>query len=210
MTDLQQKIELLFTATNRTGAVISSVGNELDTLSGNIRNVTQPFADLTKAIFALDVILTGLAAGGIAYAYNESSKLQSSFTELKKVAGDNAEALELSKNNAKALSNEYGEGAGKVLESTANYKQAGYDINEAMTLAKDGMDLVIAGGVSAYESSEILLSILKGFDAPASEARDALDILNEVSNQYATNVVELGNAMGGIVSRREANGLLYV
>ena len=87
MADLKRTIEILFEGTNNTGTAITAVGRGLDTLNYQIATVAQPFADLTTAIVKLDAVLAGLAAAGLTYAYSESSKLQSSFTELKKVAG---------------------------------------------------------------------------------------------------------------------------
>ncbi len=198
MAGLTQKIELLITATNRTGSAFSAVGQGLDDMSANVRAVAQPFADVTTAVAKLDAVLAALAGAGLAYAFSESSKLQSSFTELKKVAGDNEAVLNTAKTAAKDLSNAYGESAADVLASTANYVQAGFSVEEAMGLAKTGMDLVIAGGVDASQSSEILIASLKGFKAPASEAERLIDILNETSNNYATDIEQLGRGMAGV------------
>lgn len=198
MADLQRTIEILFTATNRTGSVIGSVGSELDGLNANVTAIARPLSDLSTAVVKLDAALAAMAAAGLAYAFNESSKLQSAFTELKKVAGDNAEALDAAKVNAKSLSNTYGEASSEILASTANFVQAGFSIEQSMQLAKTGMDLVIAGGVDASQSSEILIASLKGFKAPAEDAGRLLDILNEVSNRYATDIEQLGIGMAGI------------
>jgi len=198
MADLKRTIEILFEGTNNTGTAITAVGRGLDNLNYQVASVAQPFADFTTAVVKLDAVLAGLAAAGLTYAYSESSKLQSAFTELKKVAGDNAEVLEIAKSNAKGLSNAYGEAASDILESTANYVQAGYNVEASMQLAKTGMDLVIAGGVEASQASEILIASLKGFQEPASEAGRLLDILNEVSNNYATDIEQLGVGMAGL------------
>ncbi len=198
MADLTRTIELLFTATNRTGSVFTSVGSGLDDLNTGVRNVAQPLADVTTAVVKLDAMLAAMAAGGIAYAFSQSSKLKSAFTELEKVAGDNAEALNDAKTNAKELSNAYGESAAGILTATAEWKQSGFDIQESMTLAKDSMDLVIAGSLDASDANEILIASLKGFKAPASDARRLIDILNEVSNQYATDIQQLGKGMAGL------------
>ncbi|BBO73466.1 hypothetical protein DSCW_08830 [Desulfosarcina widdelii] len=196
--DLTKKIELLILATNRTGPTFTAVGQGLDSLNSNVRDIAQPFADVATAVVKLDALLAALAAGGIAYAFNESSKLQTAATELKKVIGEEVGALDKAKAASKGLSNEYGESAASVLSSTASYKQAGFDIQGAMTLAKDGMDLVIAGELEASASSEILIASLKGFKAPAEDARRLIDILNEVSNNYATDIEQLGRGMAGI------------
>ena len=198
MADITRTIEILFKGSNQVGTVISSVNSDLDAMNFSVAAATQPLADLSAAVVKLDAALAAMASAGLAFAYNESSKLQSAFTELKKVVGDNDEALAEAKATAKDLSGVYGESAASVLESTANYVQAGFSVEESMQLARIGMDLVIAGGVQASQSSEILIATLKGFKAPAEDAGRLLDILNEVSNQYATDIEQLGVGMAGI------------
>ena len=198
MADITRTIEILFKGSNQVGTVISSVNNDLDAMNFSVAAATQPLADLSAAVVKLDAALAAMASAGLAFAYSESSKLQSAFTELKKVVGDNDEALIEAKATAKDLSGVYGESAASVLESTANYVQAGFSVEQAMQLARTGMDLVIAGGVQASQSSEILIATLKGFKAPAEDAGRLLDILNEVSNQYATDIEQLGVGMAGI------------
>ena len=198
MADLTKTIEILFKGTNQVGTVISTVGRDLDELNFSVASAVRPMADLSAAVVKLDAVLAALASAGLAYAFNESSKLQSAFTELKKVVGDNEEALVVAKASAKDLSVIYGESAAAILESTANYVQAGFSVTDAMALARTGMDLVIAGGVEASRSSEILIATLKGFKSPAEDAGRLLDILNEVSNRYATDIEQLGAGMAGL------------
>lgn len=207
MADLTKTIEILFEGTNRTGTVITSVGRELDELNYRVGTVAQPFADLTAAVGKLDAALGALAVAGLAVAYRESTKFESSYIELKKVVGDNVGGLEAAKRSAIELSDAYGESSSSILESTAAYVQAGFNVDEAMKLAKSGMDLVIAGGIDAAQSSEILVAALKGFDEPASEAARLIDILNEVSNNFATDTEQLGIGMAALSPIAKAMGL---
>ena len=84
MADLSKTIEILFQGTNKTGSVITSIGRDLDEMSYRVGVVTQPFAELTSAVVKLDAALATMAAAGLAVAYNESSKFESSYIELKK------------------------------------------------------------------------------------------------------------------------------
>jgi TP901 family phage tail tape measure protein len=193
--DITKTIEVLFEGTNRTGTAITAVGRDLDELNYRVGNVAAPMAALTTEVSKLDAAFGVLAAGGLLLAFNQSTKFESAYIELQKVLGDNVEELQAAKKNALDLSDAYGESAAAILESTASYKQAGFDANESMMLAKAGMDLVIAGGVDASQASEILIASLKGFRAPASEATRLLDIMNEVSNEFATDIEQLGTGM---------------
>lgn len=167
MTDIKRNVEIIFSGK--------------DDLSKNIKNIS--------------LAMSGLAAAGLAYAFSESVKLESALIDLAKVMGDQPAELEAAKKAAFDLAMTYGVSAENALESMANFKQAGFTAQEAMQLTKDALDLVIAGDLEAAEASEILVSTLKGFGAPASDAARLIDILNEVSNNYATSVTELGAGM---------------
>lgn len=198
MADLEKTIQIIFYGDDQVGKTITGISGSLDSLGSKAASATQPLADLAENAVKLEAALATLVAGGLALAYVASSNFATATVELKKVIGDQVDQLGVAQQAALKLSDVYGESATSILGSTANFKQAGFDINDSLILTKDAMDLVIAGSLEASQSSEILISILKGFKAPATDARLALDILNEVSNNYATNVEQLGLGMAGL------------
>lgn len=192
MADLKKTIEIIFNGVDNLGGTVSNIRSSLSGLETGIGTIADPLASVAEGILAADAALTALAAGGLAYAYNKSVEFESAQIELKKVMGDQPAAIDAASRAAIDLSNTYGQAATDILASTADFKQAGFNAADAMILTRDAMDLVIAGSMEAGTASELLVSALKGFDAPASDARVLMDILNEVSNNYATNVEELG------------------
>ena len=195
MSSIEKTVAIVFSGKDDVSKTIQKIGSSLDSLDAGAQAIASPFAKLADGILAVDAALATLAAGGLAYAFIKSKEFESATIELQKVIGDEIDSLDAAKEAALDLSRQYGESASDILSSTANFKQAGFDIEGAMSLTKDALDLVIAGELEAAESSEILVSILKGFKAPAEEAGRVVDILNEVSNNYATSVRELGLGM---------------
>ena len=164
----------------------------------NVEIIISGKDDLSGSLKKATIALGAFAAAGLAYAFNESVKLENATIELAKVMGNEADQLDDMKKAAFDLSMEYGQSATSALESAANFKQAGFTAEEAMKLTKNSLDLVIAGDLEAAQASELLVSGLKGFKAPAAEAGRYIDILNEVSNNYATDVEQLGIGMATI------------
>ena len=192
MADLKKTVEIIFQGTDNLGDVVGKISKSLSGFESGVETIAEPLAGLADGVLAVDAALAAMAAGGLAYAFAKSMEFEGATVELKKVMGDQPAAIEAAGAAAIALSNQYGQAATDILASTADFKQAGFDVKDAMQLTKDSMDLVIAGSMEASTASELLISALKGFDAPASDARVLMDILNEVSNNYATNVEELG------------------
>lgn len=198
MADLEKTISIIFGGKDNLSPTTLKIAGSIDSLSSGIEAAAQPLAKLADGVLAADAALTAFVAGGMALAYRESVRFEASAADLKKVLGDEAAALGAAKIEALELSDAYGKSASEIIGSMASFKQAGFDVQGAMTLTKDSLDLVIAGDIEAAKASEYLVSILKGFKAPASDARQVLDILNEVSNNYAVSVDQLAAGMAGL------------
>ncbi len=175
----------------------------LSGVSERASSVAQRLAALQAAIIAVG---TALAIN----AFNKAKAFEGALVDLNKVLAESEQgALPGIKKQVMALSDQYGQSATFILQSVANFKQAGYTVQESAELTKTSMDLVIAGDVKAAEASEMLVATLKGFNAPASDAARLLDVLNGVSNNYATSVLELGRGMAGISPIASQMGLSF-
>lgn len=192
MADVNKTIEILFTAVDQTSGAITDISGGLGNLNDSVRASTQPFADLASGVLKADAALATIAGGGLAFAFVKAKDFQAASVELQKVVGDLPDVLARAEQEAFKLSGTYGESAAKTLESTAFFKQAGFDINDSLLLTQNALDLVIAGDLEAAQASGILVSALKGFKSPAEDAIRLIDVLNEVSNNYATDVEQLG------------------
>ena len=195
MADLEKTVSVIFQGTDNLSGKLKSISRNVDQFAGDIQSATQPLADLAKNVLQVEAALVALSVGGLVYAFNKSKEFEGASIELRKVLGEEIDLLDEAEKAAMGFSDQYGESATDILRSTAQFKQAGFEVEEAMLLTKNALDLVIAGELEAAEASEILVAVLKGFKAPASEAARLIDILNEVSNKYATNIEQLGVGM---------------
>ena len=195
MATVEKTVSILFSGDDQLSGKVKNIEKQFSSFAGNIGDITAPLAGMADNILKVDAALVALAVGGLVYAFSKSSEFESAVVELKKVLGDQPEALEAATKAAFDLSRQYGESSSAVLLSSANFKQAGFDIEESIMLTKNAMDLSIAGSIESSEASELLIATLKGFKSPATEAARLVDVLNEVSNNYATNVHELGIGM---------------
>lgn len=180
------------------------------------KGATQPMADAAKHGLALAGAITAITAALANKGYQSAKSYESAMADLGKVLdGGRQEAAAYSEQlNAMAVA--YGQNGEALAQSMASFVQAGFTAKEALDLVEQSIRLMIAGEVDAAEASNGLVSILKGFGAPASEAAHAVDLLNEVSNKYATDVRQLLDGMRTIApvakqmgfSMNETAGLL--
>ena len=198
MADKQSTVSIVFQGDDRVSQTIRQINTSLDGFGSVVTNVAQPLANVAEGVLAVNAALAALVAAGLTYAFNKSKDFESATIELKKVLGDQPEVIKAVQEKAMELSNTYGESSADLLMMTADYKQAGFDINEALGLTKSGLDLMIAGNLEASQSSDILIRTLNGFKEPAAEANRLIDILNETSNNYATDIAMLSEGMADI------------
>ncbi len=205
MSDLEKTIAIIFSGVDELSGPIKEITSQLDGFSSNIEAMAAPLSGAADNVLKLDTALVAFAAGGLVYAFNESKNFENSVVELEKVLGDGA-GVDAAIEDAIRLSDIYGQSATEILLSTADFKQAGFDIEEAMTLTADSLDLVIAGNIDAAQSSDLIIAALKGFGLEADSARQYVDILNEVSNNYATDVEQLAAGLSTIAPIAEQMG----
>jgi TP901 family phage tail tape measure protein len=193
--DVSKEVRVAFEGDDRISKTIEGMNKKFQGFSSSVESATQPLADLTEKLLLAEAAFAALAVAGLAYATAKSFEFESAAIELRKVLGDQPVVLDEARRKALELSNQYGESASDILLSTADFKQAGFDVEESFTLTKAAMDLVIAGSIESSQAAELLVRTLKGFKAPGDEAARIIDILNEVSNNYAVSVEQLGEGM---------------
>jgi TP901 family phage tail tape measure protein len=190
MADSQRTIDLIFNGVDKTGAAVDGVLKNTSRFSSGVQTATQPLADFTTSALKFEAAILATGAALTGFAIKEAASFEASLADLNKVLSD-TDSLEQYAQLARNLSEEYGVASTEIVQSIANYKQAGFTAEEAGQLTKSGLDLVIAGGVEAARSSDLLVASLKGFGAEAASSSTIVDLLNQVSNEYAVSVDQL-------------------
>ena len=160
----------------------------------------------TAAVAGLSAVLSGKLAQGMAAAYGEFATFESSLKDLEKVLGDHPEQLDEAKNAAQDMAVKYGVASEKIVDSMANWVQAGYDLDESMTLAEDAISLTYASELNMQEATKTMTRVMKGFGVEVDEARRKLDSINSVSNNYAASAGQLSEALGRVAPVAESMG----
>lgn len=209
MADAQRIIELVFNGVDKTGAATKSALENASKLSRSIEDATAPIANFTAGAAKLEAGLLAAGAAMTAFAIHKAADFQDAAYDLKKVLTDADPALEQFTDRALELSTAFAVSATDVLQSMANFKQAGFTAEEASLLTKNALELFIAGDVEAARGADLLVASLKGFGAEASDAAVIIDLLNAVSNEYATNLEELIIGFSELSPVAKAAGLSF-
>lgn len=212
MADVQKVIEIIFAGVDDLSDTLKEIGKKTSDLGDSIAKVTDPFANLTKGILEIDAALLAFGAGGLAYAIIKASEFSGAIADLNKVLSPEESAkLDQYKEEIVRLSSQFAVASTDVASSVANWKAAGFDIKNSMELTEESLKMVIAGDLEAAQATEIYVATLKGFgvnvDTAGASAKQLGDILNEVSNRYATDVKQLGIAVSELSPIAKLMGL---
>jgi TP901 family phage tail tape measure protein len=191
------------------GAIrMNTAGLKQDLASAN-RNITDftgksssSFQKATKAVRGMRTALIGISAialtAGITKSVKEFIKFEDALLDLQKVLTETEGSAKQFIPTVEKLSSAFAVAATDVLQSGAEFKQAGFSVQEAFELVEQSLVAVKISTLSAAEASDLMIATLTGFKAPASTAGKLMDILNEVSNNYATSLGELSKGMATI------------
>ena len=199
MADVTKTVEIIFGTVDNASAGISSMGSNLDTFAGKLGSVTGPVANFTSSIIKTELAVAALAAAYVGVALTNAAKFESAQIDLAKVLdGDDASVTAAMKQfgaEAIEMSETYGISSADIVQGFADFKQAGFELNEVLELQKNALDLVIAGDIEADQATRLLISSLKGFGIESTEAARLIEAMNNVSNNFATNLEELAKGM---------------
>ena len=124
-------------------------------------------------------------------------ELDAALVEFNKIA--NLSNTELDKFIGRAF--EAGKALGRtgteVLAASAIWKQAGYTVDEALSLSESSLMMQNVGdGIESVEqATSSLVAALKGFQLPAQVAQSVLDALNNTSNNNAVGFAALAEGV---------------
>lgn len=177
--------------------------NQLSTAINGVRSNALTLGSIFKNVFSYAVGGSAVYAGirEIRQGLTDIKNIDDSLRNLRRVSGDVADTT---LTNFIGKANEMGISLGRTTEdaidATTKFKQLGYTFEEASQyMAKNSLVLSNVGDMSASDSADSLVSILKGFRLEAQDTTKVVDLLNETGNRFAitTGQITEGLRIGG-------------
>lgn len=206
---VSKTIDIIFRGVDKTSDITNQIAGNIDSFAGSVDKLVSPMASAANKALLLEASIVAVGSAMAGYAYISAAKFESAQLGLQKVMDETEGKVSDYNKEIYALSNTFGVSTSAVISSAENFKVAGFTMKESLDLVQESIKLMIAGDVDAAQASQLLVQTLKGFKAPASEAARLVDILNEVSNEYATNVGELGIGMAKLSPVANQMGLSF-
>ena len=124
------------------------------------------------------------------------TELNSNLIELAKVSDASIGELYSSFSDFYDIAKQTGGTINDIISATADWSRNGYNLVDSKELARlSSIFQNIGDGMSADQSNEYLVSILKGFNLQAKDTISIMDAINNVSNNAASSVSNIGEAL---------------
>ncbi len=186
MATVKSVIEIIFNGIDNTSDTTKEIIKNFDDLNSAASDVIDPFADMADQLAVVQGVLLAVAGVMGTLAYKEAVEFESSLVSLQKQMEDNEGTARDFSGVLETLAVKYGTNANELVESTADFKAASFDLDTSVQLVEQSLKLMIAGDVSAAQATDILKNSLAGFgienDKAAESAQRIADVLNKVAD----------------------------
>lgn len=209
MADLQKTIQIIFGGEDNVSHLTKNIDKSLGGLADSAETATQPLANLAINILAVETAIAAMGLAALNYAHNEAVAMESAQADLQKVLSDSEGSASDYKDEIKQLALEFGVAGVATTQTTADFKQAGFSIEESLGLVDTALTGVKIAELEASESGELLIRNIRGIGAEADDAAHFMDAWNEVSNEYAATAKEVAIATGALSPIAKTAGLSF-
>lgn len=173
--------------------------NQLSSAVNSVRTNASSLGSIFKSVFSYAVGGSLIYAGinQIRQGLKDIKDIDTAMRDLIRVSDDVSESvLSGFATKANAMGIALGRTTEDAITATATFKQLGYTFEEASQyMAKNSLVLSNVGDMSAKDSSNAIVSVLKGFRLEAKDTTAVVDSLNEAGNRYAITTGELASGL---------------
>ncbi len=209
MADAKQTLEIIIAATDKTSAVFSTVGDRVDQLAGGMRDVTQPFADLTKGVLALDAALVALTGGGLALAVSKAGEFGGQFAEITTLFEATDENIASFRTSLLNYANDSTASLEAINGAVYSAISAGADYRDSLSLVSQAEQLAIAGKADLNATTVVLASSLNAYGASAAEAANYSNMLFTAVKDGQTTLPELASSLAQVTGIAANSGIAF-
>lgn len=191
---------------------INQATNSVRTLENEFRNVNTTASGLTttmRSIFSYAIGGTGIYAiiNSLKNASDVVIELNKNMVDLKKVTDETQQTYNNFLKNMHSVALELGTQSSAMVNATTNWAKTGKNLQEASKLAENTVILTKVGDVENVDTAQTyMLPALQAFNIEAEKSITLIDKYNNVSNNMATTVNDVGDAMSKSASSMSVAG----
>lgn len=205
----------------QTGDVINGkkISSSINTATNSVRALESSFESANTTASSLAITMKNIfsyAIGGSAIyagissireAVSVTRELDLAMTDLKKVTDETSETYTSFLSNMHNVALELGTQSNAMVDATTNWAKTGKSLQESAELAENTVLLTKVGDVDNVDTAQTyMLPALQAFNIEAEKSITLIDKYNNISNNMATTVNDVGDAMSKSASSMSVAG----
>lgn len=161
----------------------------------NIGKATKSFVTFMSIATVTQTVVNGIKA-----MVDEVTSLDASLTELKKVTDLEGNSLDSFTKKAYAAGETVAKTGNEMIQAATEFAKSGYNPDEALELGKIALMYTNISDeiLSASDSASILIAQMKAFNIEANDSIRIIDVINEVSNNFAVSSGDIAKNLGKV------------
>ena len=193
MANIQKIVNIIFQgdAKGLRGA-ITDINQGLELFEKIIDSALKPLARMADGVTQLDQAVARLAVSVGSEALNAFRSYEDAAVDLKRLMGDQIDMWDEAEEAVRRMSRTYGETVTDIMQTAAEFKRAGFDMERTMKMTEGAIRMLITGNTDLGTATRALIQIFKGYEFEAEKVNEVVDSLIHTSLNYATNVEKLG------------------
>ena len=213
MADLQSIIKIIFSGDDQVSQTAGNISKQLSGIGDIATGIATPFADLANKILILDAAVSAVALVIGVKAVQASNEFSAGLADLNRFLSEGEGDAQQYKQQFDDLSVKYGTNVNEIVQSTADWRAANFDVKTSLELTKIALDYSIAGQITAGESTETLKKIVSGMaienDKVVESSKRMGDVLNFVADSSKTNFKEIAEGVSLIAPSINTSGASF-
>lgn len=205
----------------KSGEVINgkAISNQINIANNSVRILSNSFSDLNTSGGRLsstmrDIFTYAIGGTGVYTIINSLKnasdvviELNKNMVDLKKVTDETQETYNNFLKNMHSVALELGTQSSAMVNATTNWAKTGKNLQEASKLAENTVLLTKVGDVENVDTAQTyMLPALQAFNIEAEKSIALIDKYNNISNNMATTVNDVGDAMSKSASSMSVAG----
>ena len=213
MADLQSIIKIIFSGDDQVSQTAGNISKQLSGIGDIATGIATPFADLANKILILDAAVSAVALVIGVKAVQASNEFSAGLADLNRFLSEGEGSAQQYKQQFDDLSVKYGTNVNEIVQSTADWRAANFDVKTSLELTKIALDYSIAGQITAGEATETLKKIVAGMaienDKVVESSKRMGDVLNFVADSSKTNFKEIAEGVSLIAPSINTSGASF-
>ena len=207
MANISRAVDIIFNGTDNVSVATKSIVKGIKAVNDAADYGVEKLDGLADGFKKTELAAVALGTTLAVLATNQFKKFESAWIDLEKIIEPTVDNIEAADTEVQRLALDYGVSVTEITRSTIDFKRAGYELSDALTLVEGSLQLASAGNVDMATSTEFLIAIMKGFGSEIGDTNEVINTLNVLSDKYATTVEELGIALSRVAPTAKTAGL---